>query len=344
MTGGSVVSPPSDTTPLADEAAMQQAMQTVSAMSDLLMPAAIRAGATHRVFSDLSEGSPLDKIARQRGLDREVLGLLVEFYIEVGLVEHDERGYALTALGSVMPSGEPYLSMKGMFGLTARSLTGLDHTLLTGEISTRGVFGTDFWSALSGDESAGIDITNDFMNGAAEHDSDAILDSVDWSGVSTIVDLGGARGDVLLKLLAHLPGVQGVVFEYEKMYDVAVAHLAASPFADRTRAHRGSFFDGIDVDADVYLLSGILADWSDRDSIAILEQARTAAEDTGGRVIVAEIALRGNSARENLFNRAMVTRPVREPDELAELARAAGFRGIELCAETPARSVLELLP
>lgn len=350
MTGAPVMSSVDDVTgaappPVAPSAADLEMMQTLLRLTDLFTPSAVRAGATHGVFSAIAAGSTAADIAANRGLDAEFLGILIDFYDEVGIVTRHGDAVTLTAVGEALATAESALTMRGMFGQTARSMIGMDHTLATGEIATRGVFGTDFWTALSATDPDAETIAREMSAaGVDDYDSDLVRDAIDWTGVRSVVDLGGGRGDLLVKLLSALPNARGTVLEYGHMASVARAHTSSTLLASRIDVHTGSFLEQIDLRADVFVLSGILADWHEADALTILAHAREAAAASGGRVVLAEIALRATSARERLYHRTVVSRPVREADELIDLAARAGFSNAVVRAATPRRSVLELTP
>lgn len=350
MTGAPVMSSTDDVTGGAPAGADAggtdpETVHALIRLTDLFTPSAVRAGATHGVFSALAAGHDRTGIAARGGLDAEFLGILLDFYEEVGLTERTGDTVGLTALGAALAEAEPALTMRGMFGQTARSMIGMDHTLATGQIATAGVFGTDFWTALSATDPDESVIAREMSAaGVDDYDSDLVRDCIDWSGVDHVVDLGGGRGDLLVKLLEAVPEARGTVIEYGHMVAVARAHLASSLVARRAEARPGSYLEQITLRADVFVLSGILADWHDDDAVAILRRARDAAAESNGRVVLAEIALRGQSARERLYYRMIVSRPTREADELTALARRAGFATVSLRGESSRRIVLELTP
>lgn len=313
-------------------------------LTDVLSPTAIRAGATHRVFEAIAQGMPLGKIAAERQVDESILRLLVGFYEEVGLVRHatdetDPDRVELTSTGEIVAQAEPGLSLRGMLGHGVRSLVGMDHMLKTGEIATFGAFGEDFWTAMSreGNQADAIEAE---LNGAhAPHDDHLIFENVDWTGTESVADLGGGRGDVLLKILEKCPGARGFVLEFGDMAEVARRHIANLGLESQVTVIQGTFFEPLPVPVDVIVLSSILADWSDSDAVRILSACRAS---EAGRVILAEVSLRGNSRAEDLYYRSLIPHPVREVEELRSLATAAGFTSITVLAESPLRSVLEL--
>jgi hypothetical protein len=130
------------------------------------------------------------------------------------------------------------------------------------------------------------------MSGTAPLRAVPMLDR-DWSGVSTVVDVGGGNGALLEALLPHLPGVQGISFDLAQVSERAATSLASSPVADRIRAESGDFFDGPPAGADVYLLSQVLHDWSDLDCIRILEACRTVASDDTRLLVLEQVLPEG---------------------------------------------------
>nr|WP_276209056.1 methyltransferase [Streptomyces amritsarensis] len=99
---------------------------------------------------------------------------------------------------------------------------------------------------------------------------------------------------------------------------------------------------------DVYLLSGILADWSDEKSVAILRRVAEAA-GPDGRVLLAEINLpetgTGLAAADTALRvAATVPVPARTVEAVKDLAGRAGLTPTWQGPVTPVRSVVEFSP
>ena len=109
------------------------------------------------------------------------------------------------------------------------------------------------------------------------------LESIDWHGAQTVVDVGGGNGSLLLELLARQPGLRGIVF------DLPETVRDESTYGNRCVFVAGSFFDQVPK-GDVYLLSTILHDWDDESATRILRTIRASA-DQGARLVLLEGAV-----------------------------------------------------
>jgi SAM-dependent methyltransferase len=98
----------------------------------------------------------------------------------------------------------------------------------------------------------------------------------DWSGASSVVDVGGGTGATLIALLAEQPHLQGTVLDLPHVEEQANRAIAAAGLSERCHFVPGSFFDSVPSGADVYVLSAILHDWGDEAAARILEVLRQA--------------------------------------------------------------------
>jgi hypothetical protein len=113
------------------------------------------------------------------------------------------------------------------------------------------------------------------------------LQTVDWRGDETVVDLGGGTGSLLRELLALHSRMHGVVF------DVPETARDEGAFGERLTFVEGSFFEG-GPQGDVHLLSTILHDWDDDSARRILEAVRAAGSQ---RLVVLDAVVEpGNEA------------------------------------------------
>jgi hypothetical protein len=81
-------------------------------------------------------------------------------------------------------------------------------------------------------------------------------------------------------LLAHAPGTSGVLFDLPEVVAAPAGSLedAAGPPIETVG---GSFFDGVPVGADLYLLAHVLCDWDDAAAATIVRNCHRAA----GRIV-----------------------------------------------------------
>ncbi|MFL6141119.1 MAG: methyltransferase [Labedaea sp.] len=91
----------------------------------------------------------------------------------------------------------------------------------------------------------------------------ALAATFDWSGRTTLVDLGGGRGNVVATVLGAHPHLRGASFDLPDLRPLFDEHVTRLGLADRMRFHAGDFFRDELPPADVYLLGHLLADLDD---------------------------------------------------------------------------------
>jgi SAM-dependent methyltransferase len=112
----------------------------------------------------------------------------------------------------------------------------------------------------------------------------------DFSGVSTVVDVGGGHGVLLETVLRANPGLHGVLFDRPHAVAGARALVEQAGIADRCELVPGDFFDSLPAGADAYLLKNIIHDWDDERASRILRNCHDALPD-GGRLLLVELVL-----------------------------------------------------
>ena len=114
--------------------------------------------------------------------------------------------------------------------------------------------------------------------------------SYDFPGAGTIVDVGGADGALLARVLASAPAATGIVFDLPHVVAEAAPTLKSYGLGDRMTAEGGDFFEAVPGGADTYLLSMVLHDWNDVDATRLLANIRAAAAP-GARVLAFELVM-----------------------------------------------------
>lgn len=317
-------------------------------LADLLRPSAIRAAATLGIADHVAAGvTDVADLAVRTGTRPDMLAVLLRYLVELGLLENETGGYRLTELGSALRSDDPggvrnFLSSEGLYGSHDLSLVHLVHTLRTGEPTFTASSGRTYWESVNDDPrySAAFDAQGD---SPPAWDMDLVVDGYDWSGVRTVVDVGGHDGTLLLELLRRHPHLHGTLVDLRNVAERAGRRFAAAGLDDRGTALVGSFFETLPAGHDVYLLSAILADWTDEQAVAILRRCGEAAGPTGV-VRLAEVTVPTESAAKELYVHAMMPAHGRGVDELTKLADAAGLDTTWVGPTTPLRSLLEFAP
>lgn len=320
-------------------------------MADLLRPSAIRAAATLRLADHIASGATnLAELTERTAARPELLDMLLRYLVTLKVLRRDADGaYRVTELGAALADDDPaglrrHLSMDGLFGRADLALVNILHTVRTGEPCHSTVFGRGYWDSINEDP---VFLAALEDNDATElyWDAHHIVDAYQWAQVRHVVDVGGHTGTLLMALLYRYPHLYGTLVDLKNAVDVAGRRFVRAGLAHRCETVAGSFFDPLPRGGDVYMLSAILADWTDEQAVTILRRCGEAAGGAG-KVLLAEVTMDvrsagGESAAAELWLRATMPAPARTVDELTVLAKAAGLRLTWQGPVTPVRSVLE---
>ncbi len=344
-------------TPHGDPADPRQAVGRVLALADLLTPSAVRAAATLGLVDTLAErSSTAAEIAARDGLQVAVLEPLLQFLVELGLLQVDTTGrYRATATGSVLRSDHPArlrdaLRSDGLVGRVEHGMVNLVHSVRTGEPAHEATFGRSYWDIVNSDEEFDATLREHAATGPAATpgqplgwDAELLVEEYDWSRVRSVIDVGGHTGAVLTALLQRHPHLKGTLLDLRNTAEQGRRNLHAAGLSERSDVTVGSFFDPLPAGSDMYLLSAVLADWSDEDAVRILRRCAEAAGRTG-RVLLAEVAMPVSTASGELYLRVIMPSPRRSVADLEALAASAGLRVTWRGPQSAVRSVLELTP
>ncbi len=266
---------------------------SVWSMADLATPMAIRVAATLRLADHVAGGADeLTVLAERTGVTAELLVRLLRCLTEAGVVELVENGrrctVALTDLGEQLldrpGSARAWLDIDAAVGRADLAFVRLLDSIRTGEPGYASVHGTDLWTDL--DTHPGLSRTFDELMG--RHPAVAeIVDGYDWSGVRSVVDVGGGNGTLLCALVQAHPRLRGVLVDRPGPVAAARRTFRAAGLDRRATAVPGSFFDELPAGRDVYVLSRVVNDWDDAHAIAILRRCAQAAGPRG-RLLVFE--------------------------------------------------------
>ncbi|HEX2094151.1 MAG TPA: methyltransferase [Longimicrobiaceae bacterium] len=173
----------------------------------------------------------------------------------------------------------------------------------------------------------------------------AVAEAYDFSGIRTLVDIGGGSGNLITTLLLANPALRGIVYDLPHAGPDARRMIEARGVADRCEVIGGSFFESVPGGADAYLLSHVINDWPEERCLAILRNVRRAVPP-GGRLLVVEqvITPGGESGRAKLLDLISLATTAgmhRRPDEHRELMARAGFRMTRLVATREPVSIIE---
>ena len=108
----------------------------------------------------------------------------------------------------------------------------------------------------------------------------AVAAAYDLSGLTTIVDVGGATGHLMTTILNHNPGPRGILFDLPHVVRDAPQLIRGRGLAERVKIEAGNFFEGVPSGGDAYLLSHVIHAWSEEHCLAILGNCRRAMKPT----------------------------------------------------------------
>lgn len=105
--------------------------------------------------------------------------------------------------------------------------------------------------------------------------SDLALD-YPWPRTGTVVDVGGADGTLLTRILAEHAELRGIVVDLPHVEPAATGLITSRDVAARCHFVGADFFDAVPSGGDIYLLSAIIHDWDDASAVRILRNCREA--------------------------------------------------------------------
>jgi len=120
--------------------------------------------------------------------------------------------------------------------------------------------------------------------------STAVILDLKFPERGMICDIGGGVGTSSAAVLEHYPELKAIIFDQEEITNHARSYLSTKDLSSRAIAIGGNFFKEFPNDlasCDIFLLSLVLHDWGDEESIIILRNILQVAKK-GSRVILVE--------------------------------------------------------
>ncbi|MCB5165661.1 methyltransferase [Streptomyces bambusae] len=302
-------------------------------MASLGTPMAVRTAATLRLADHITAGRrTVPELAEAAGVHEGALARLLDYLTVRGVFRRDEDGrYALTALGEPLREDHPagvrsWFDVEGG-GRGELSFVELPHSIRTGEAAFPVRYGAPFWEDLAADPYR-AESFNRLLGADVAARAPGIAAGFDWASVGHLVDVGGGNGSLLAALLTANPELRGTVVDLPDAVQSAKERFAAAGLDRRANAVAGSFFDPLPAGAGGYVLSLILHDWDDEDSVAILRRCAEAAGSGGSVFVIESIGATGDAPHTGMDLRMLCVYGAKERGvaEFAELAAAAGLK------------------
>jgi hypothetical protein len=209
-----------------------------------------------------------------------------------------------------------------------RAFDEFEYSLATGKPAADKVLGMGLFDYLAQHPEEAAQFSES-MVGIHGGEPPAVAAAYDFSSCGTIVDIGGATGNMLAHILSRYPQPRGVLFDRAHVVSDAPALLRAHGVADRVTIWEGNFFASVPEGGDAYILSHIIHDWTEAQCHTILGNCRKAMTK-GAKLLIVEFVLpEGNTPHfGKLADMIMLTIPggeERTAREYATLLDAAGF-------------------
>jgi hypothetical protein len=261
--------------------------------------------------------------------------------------ERDAGQFARTPLGEALRADAPGSARAPLRAFCGpafwRSWEELPHSLETGKTGFEKANGMPVFEYLAHHPEEASHFSQ-AMVGFHGGEPPAVAAAYDFSGVGTVVDVGGATGNMLAAVLAMYPEPRGVLFDRPHVVRDAPALLETRGVRDRVSIVPGDFFETVPAGGEVYLLSHIIHDWNEDQCLTILGHCRKAMA-AGGRLLIVETVLpTGDTPHQGkVQDMVMLVIPGGQERTEAEYATLLGKAGFRLNRVVPTESVVSVV-
>jgi len=305
-------------------------------------------------IADLLKDGPQScvALASDTGADAASLFRLMRALASVGVFSHAGKDcFALSRLAESLQTDTPG-SLKAMvmtLGEIHYQACGnlLHNSVQTGSPAFNHVFGSSFFDYLqqNGDVGAAF---NRGMTNLALMLAYAVLMAYDFTGISSIVDIGGGEGKLLRKILELNPEMRGAVLDLPATIETANQQLSDDTCGGRCSYIGGDFFESVPPGADAYLLCGVVHDWDDNRVITILRNCRRAMTKNG-RLLLVDMVVPDTDSESfskllDLNMLVMTGGRERTQAEFCGLLDASDYRLTRIVPTMAPQSVIEAVP
>jgi O-methyltransferase domain/Dimerisation domain len=334
--------------PMADE--LPPSVQLVQMATAHWVSRIVRVAAELDIADHLAEGPrTAEVLAGTTGTHAPSLYRFLRTLASLGILTEDEtHAFGLTPLGEALRKGAPGCARASILTLAgewiSRGMDELRYSVETGKSGVEKSLGMPIfdWLAQHPEQAS---LFSETMIGVHGSEPATVAAAYDFSDLATVVDVGGASGNLLTTILGRHPGPRGILFDLPHVVRDAPALIASRGLKDRVTIEPGSFFEKVPEGGDAYLLSHIIHDWSEDQCIAILGNCRRAMKP-GSRLLIIEMVLPPGDTPHpgKMLDMMMLVGPGgqerTEPEYKALLAKA-GFRLARVVPTASPVSVVE---
>jgi len=241
-------------------------------------------------FEALLKGpKTLEELATTLKADPRSLLHVLRPLVVMQCVERDAEGrYSLGPVGREYSSQgrQPFAAWVELIDRAMLTMMpSLPDAVQAGEPLVRHVQGKTCWEVMA--EQPGTCDLHDIACGRwTELCVDQVAKCYDFTGIRTLVDIGGGRGAFLFAMLRAAPHVQGAVYDRQETHVAAGEMFRNKGVSDRAEHLVGNFFENVPVGKDLYTIKHVLHDWDDDSVRKILSNIRAAMSNQSKLLIV----------------------------------------------------------
>jgi precorrin-6B methylase 2 len=170
------------------------------------------------------------------------------------------------------------------------------------------------------------------MNGIQAGNFSKFATDFDFSGYSTLCDIGGASALLSAQVVINNPHIRCTSFDLPAVAPIALENLSKMGLVAKVKVQSGDFFKDPFPEADVITMGNILHGWGLKDKKILIEKAYNALPEGGSLVVIESII--DDERRENSFGLLMSLNMLIETHEgsnfsaadFTEWAVEAGFK------------------
>jgi O-methyltransferase domain/Dimerisation domain len=263
------------------------------------------------------------------------------------LTERDEQRFALTTLGEALKTDAP-----GSARATLMAFCGpgfwhgweeIVYSLETGKTGFEKAFGSPLFEYLA-QRPQEASYFSEAMVGYHGAEPPTVARAYDFSGLKTIVDVGGATGNMLAAILSQHAAPRGVLYDRPHVVSDAPALLKARGVEGRVTIESGDFFERVPSGGDAYLLSHVIHDWSEEQCLTILGHCRNVIQPEGRLLIVETVLPAGDTPHQGkVQDMVMLVFPGGQERTEAEYASLLGQADFRLRRVVPTESIVSVV-
>ena len=301
-------------------------------------------------LADLLANGPkgADELAEETGTHARSLYRLMRTLASLGILTEDASSrFALTPVGEALKtdvSGSMRATILTLASdMWVRGVGQLLYSVQTGKSGFEKMLGMPIfdWLAQHPEEAS---MFSETMIGIHGGEPPAIAAAYDFSGLTTIVDVGGATGNLLTTILVHYPDARGILYDLPHVVRDAPALIKARGLADRVTIESGSFFQKVPSGADAYLLSHIIHDWTEEQCLTIFGHCRRAMNSASRLLIIEMVLPQGDVPHPGkILDMMMLVGPGGQERTEEEYKALLGKAGLRLTRVVPTESPVSIV-